>query len=488
MGAKKMKQVRTRFAPSPTGYLHIGGLRTALYAWLYAKKYDGKFILRIEDTDQERFVEGATELIYRTMRETGLMYDEGPDVGGDYGPYIQSERRDTYRQYIDQLIESGGAYYCFCTKEELQQRREAAEKDGGAFRYDGKCKHIPLEEAKRRVAAGEPYVVRQCIPQTGEAGFDDLVFGHISVPVEELEEGILMKSDGLPTYNFANVVDDHLMGITHVIRGMEYLSSTPKYNLLYEALGWEVPTYIHLAPVMRDAQHKLSKRHGDASYEDFINKGYLKDAIINYIALVGWNPGTDQEIFTLDELIDAFDVKGISKSPGIFDVQKLTWMNAEYIRKMDEAAFTQAAMPYYQQILQPDAVQCNILYRVLQPRLEVFTQIPEKIAFLKELPAYDNALYVHKKMKTDEAVARKAVGASYEALKKLTQWTEQSVHDALMQTAQENEMKNGQIFWPVRVAVTGTEVTPGGAIEAAVLLGREETLRRMEHAMAQLAE
>lgn len=483
-----MKQVRTRFAPSPTGYLHIGGLRTALYAWLYAKKYDGKFILRIEDTDQERFVEGATELIYRTMRETGLMYDEGPDVGGDCGPYIQSQRRDTYQQYIDQLIACGGAYYCFCTKEELQQRREAAEQEGGAFRYDGKCKHIPLEEAKRRVAAGEPYVVRQRIPETGEASFDDLVFGHISVPVEELEEGILMKSDGLPTYNFANVVDDHLMGITHVIRGMEYLSSTPKYNLLYEALGWEVPTYIHLAPVMRDAQHKLSKRHGDASYEDFIQKGYLKDAIINYIALVGWNPGTDQEIFTLDELIDAFDVKGISKSPGIFDVQKLTWMNAAYIRKMDEAAFTQAAMPYYRQILEPDAVQCNILYRVLQPRLEVFTQIPEKIAFLKELPAYDNALYVHKKMKTDETVARKAVRASYVALEKLTEWTESSVHDALMQTAKENEMKNGQIFWPVRVAITGTEVTPGGAIEAAVLLGRQETLRRMEHAMAQLAE
>ena len=474
-----MTQVRTRFAPSPTGYLHIGGLRTALFTWLFTRNQHGKFILRIEDTDQQREVEGATELIYRTLKETGLTYDEGPDVGGPVGPYIQSERKAIYREYADKLVDAGGAYYCFCKKEEIDQKREAAEAAGGAYRYDRKCMHIPVDEARRRIAAGEEYVVRQRIPDAGEAYFDDLVFGRISVDVSELEDGILLKSDGMPTYNFANVVDDSLMGITHIIRGTEYLSSTPKYNLIYQAFGWPIPQYIHVPPVMRDAQHKLSKRHGDASYEDFIQKGYLKDAIINYIALLGWNPGTNQEIFTLEELQQAFHIEGLSKSPAIFDVNKLTWMNGEYIRKMDEAAFTQAARPYYDQVVPTDAAMHAILYRILQPRLEVFTQIPEKIAFLKALPAYDTALFVHKKMKTTRELALTVVQAAREALKGVACWQETAIHEALMGVAQALSLKNGQVFWPVRVALTGLQVTPGGADEAATLLGQAEALRRL---------
>lgn len=478
------KAVRTRFAPSPTGYLHIGGVRTALFAWLYARSKGGQFVLRIEDTDQEREVQGAMELIYQTMKETGLSYDEGPDVGGPFGPYIQSERRDIYRRHADELVEAGGAYYCFCTKEELDARREQAD---GEYKYDRTCMHIPLSEAKERIAAGETHVVRQRIPDSGEAAFDDLVFGRIAVDVSELEDGILLKSDGLPTYNFANVVDDNLMGITHIIRGTEYLSSTPKYNLIYEAFGWDIPEYIHVPPVMKDEKRKLSKRYGDASYADFIDKGYLKEAVLNYIALLGWNPGTNQEIFSLDELVSAFDVKGISKSPAIFDETKLTWMNAEYIRAMDEPIFTAHATPYYQQAYDYQPAHAPLLCKILQPRLELFTQIPEKLAFLQTLPDYDLELFTHKKMKTNPEVALQAVQLATDALRTV-EWTEQAVHDALVDTAQQNGLKNGQIFWSVRIAITGTAVTPGGAIEAALLLGKDETIKRLEHGLAKLEQ
>lgn len=472
-------EVRTRFAPSPTGYLHIGGLRTALYCWLFARKHGGKFILRIEDTDQNRLVADATDLIYRTMREAGLYYDEGPDIGGPYCPYIQSERKAIYKEYADKLVDCGGAYYCFCTKEHLDSEREKATAQGKTYRYDRACANIPIEEARKRIADGEQYVVRQRIPSEGEAYFDDLVFGRISVDVSELEDGILLKSDGFPTYNFANVVDDKLMNITHVIRGTEYLSSTPRYNLIYRSFGWDIPEYLHLPPIMRDAHSKLSKRHGDASYADFINKGYLKDSIINYIALLGWSPGDTREIFSLDELIDAFDIKGISKSPAIFDINKLTWMNAEYIRMLGEKEFDEAALPYYKKALSPKESDLPILRRILQPRIQTLNEIPEKIAFLAELPDYDISLFSHKKMKTDEETAKLVLPKAKEAFEAIYDWTEQNVHDELNALAEKYGLKKGQVFWCVRIALTGTEVTPGGATEAAALLGKEESLRRI---------
>ncbi len=481
-----MQEVRTRFAPSPTGYLHIGGLRTALYGWLFAKKHGGKFILRLEDTDQQRYVEGATELIYRTLQQAGLTYDEGPDVGGPYGPYVQSERKALYRRYAEELVDRGGAYYCFCTPEQIEQRRANAGEN--AHKYDRACAHIPVEQARERILKGEPYVVRQRIPEQGVAGFDDLIFGHIEVDVAELEDGVLLKSDGMPTYNFANVVDDSLMHITHIIRGSEYLSSTPKYNLIYRAFGWEVPAYLHLPPVMKDAHRKLSKRYGDASYEDFLEKGFLKDAILNYIALLGWNPKSNQEIFSLPELVQAFEVEGISKSPAIFDPEKLRWMNASYIRRMAVDEFTSYALPYYQKVLDPNAMQQRVLFEILQPRLEVFNEIPEKIAFLRQLPAYEVDLYCHKKMKTTLATALTALRAAEAAFAALPRWEAESLHQTLLSLAQRLEMKNGQVMWPVRVAITGTQVTPGGAVEAALLLGREETLARMRHGIGRLEE
>lgn len=483
-----MKHVRTRFAPSPTGYLHIGGLRTALYAWLYARSHDGTFILRIEDTDRKREVQGATELIYRTMQETGLTYDEGPDVGGPVGPYIQSKRKGIYQEYAHKLVDLGGAYYCFCTQEEIQARRKRAGQDEDAYKYDRTCLHIPLSQARKRIQAGERFVVRQRIPDEGEASFDDLVFGHISVDVSELEDGVLLKSDGLPTYNFANVVDDSLMGITHIIRGTEYLSSTPKYNLIYQSFGFDIPQYIHVPPVMKDAQRKLSKRHGDASYEDFIQKGYLKEAILNYIALLGWNPGSEREIFSLADLAEVFDVAGLSKSPAIFDVKKLTWMNAEYIRAMDDKTFTEAAMPFYRQVLNPTQAQCRILREILQPRLEVLTDIPEKIVFLKELPDYDTELFVHKRMKTTMEMSLTVLDAMHGRLEQLHTWTKDAIHEISLDVVQSLQLKNGQVFWPVRIALTGLAVSPGGADEAAALLGRGESLRRLKIGMKKLRD
>ena len=473
-------EVRTRFAPSPTGYMHLGGMRTALYTYLFTRKNHGKFILRIEDTDQARYVEGATDVIYRTLKDIGLVWDEGPDVGGDYGPYIQSERKGMYLPYAQQLVRDGKAYYCFCTKEELDKRRAEAEAKGETFKYDKHCLNMPREEVERRLAAGEPYVIRQNVPTQGEASFDDIIFGHIAVDCSELDDMILIKADGMPTYNFANVIDDHTMGITHVMRGSEYLSSTPKYNLLYDAFGWEKPVYIHLTNIMRDAQHKLSKRTGDAYYEDYIAKGYLKDAILNYIALLGWNPGDDREFFTLDELIEAFSLEGLSKSPAIFDVNKLTWMNAEYIRRLEPNEFNRYAQPWYEKA-GIDAMNKETLCRILQPRVEFFAQLPEMVDFLVKLDEeYDVAMFTNKKSKTNPEVSLGMLNMAIDALNALETWEEAAIHDTLLGLAEKNGLKNGTMLWPVRIALAGKQVTPGGAIEIAYLLGKDESLRRLE--------
>ncbi len=480
-------KVRTRFAPSPTGYMHIGNLRTALYAWLLARSSDeGTFILRIEDTDQERYVEGAVDLIYKTLADTGLVHDEGPDKDGGCGPYIQSERRGMYKKYAEELVEKGAAYYCFCDKERLEELRAIQTASKIPPKYDGHCATLSKEEIAEKLASGVPYVIRQKIPKEGTTSFHDEVFGDITVENSTLDDNILLKADGLPTYNFANVIDDHLMGITHVIRGSEYLSSTPKYNLLYEAFGWEIPKYIHCSPVMKDAQKKLSKREGDASYEDFINKGYLKDAIINYIALLGWSPGTEQEIFTLDELVKAFDVSGISKSPAIFDVNKLNWMNAEYIRKLTMEEFTEKAMPYYKQAVQRE-VDYNLLTALLHDRTEKFSDIPENIDFIDALCDYDTELYVNKKMKTNEEVSKDALEKTLPVLEGLTDWTHDAIHDALFALIESLGVKNGVILFPLRVAVSGKKFTPGGGVEIAELLGKEETIARIKKGIEKLA-
>ena len=477
--------VRTRFAPSPTGYMHLGNLRSALYTYLYAKKHAGKFILRIEDTDQSRYVEGAVDVVYNTLRDIGMQWDEGPDVGGDYGPYVQSERKSMYLPYAEQLVKSGKAYHCFCTNEELDERREKASAQGEVWKYDKHCLHLSPDEVQKRIAAGESYVIRQNVPLTGEASFDDVLYGHITVDCAELDDMVLIKADGMPTYNFANVIDDHTMAITHVMRGNEYLSSTPKYNLLYDAFGWEKPVYIHMTPIMRDASHKLSKRDGDAYFEDYLKKGYLKEAIVNYVSLLGWNPGDEREFFTLDELKEAFDVTGMSKSPAIFDVNKLTWMNAEYVRKLSPEEFTRHALPYYEQagVAHMDK---DILCRILQPRTEIFSQIPEVVDFLAQLPEYDAELFTNKKSKTDSVVAAGVLDFVIPALAALPEWTEAALHETLLGMAEAREMKNGTLLWPVRISLAGKMVTPGGAIEISALLGREESLRRLNFGRSKL--
>ncbi len=478
-------EVRTRFAPSPTGYMHLGNLRSALYTYLFAKANGGKFILRIEDTDQSRYVPGAVDVIYRTLKSIGMQWDEGPDIGGDYGPYVQSARKDMYLPYAEQLVKEGKAYYCFCTEEELAARREEAAKRGETFKYDKHCLHLSDEEVQRRIAAGEPYVIRQNVPEHGEASFDDVLYGHIAVDCADLDDMILIKADGMPTYNFANVIDDHTMGITHVMRGNEYLSSTPKYNLLYDAFGWEKPVYIHMTPIMRDATHKLSKRDGDAYFEDYLAKGYLKEAIVNYVALLGWNPGDEREFFTMDELVKAFSVDGMSKSPAIFDVNKLTWMNAEYVRRLTPEEFTEYALPYYEKA-GVSAEHADLLARILQQRTEIFTQIPEMLDFLPQLPDYDAELFTNKKSKTNPEIAKHVLEIAIDALEQLPAWEEQPIHDALLGLAEKEGMKNGTMLWPVRIALAGKQVTPGGAIEIAILLGREESLRRLHVGLAKL--
>lgn len=476
-------KIRTRFAPSPTGYMHIGNLRTALYEYLIAKAdAEGKFILRIEDTDQKRYVEGATEIIYKTLKRVGMNWDEGPDIGGDFGPYVQSERKTLYAEYAHKLVELGGAHYCFCSKEEADEEKDEEQN----IKFEDPCKKLALEDAKRRVAAGEPYVIRQTINKQGKSKYHDEVYGDIEIDYDELDEGVLLKSDGFPTYNFANVVDDHLMEITHVVRGNEYISSTPKYNLIYESFGWTPPHYVHVPPVMKDAQHKLSKRNGDASFQDLVAKGYLPEAIINYIALLGWNPGNDEEIFSLDELKKIFSVERLNRSPAIFDIVKLTWMNGQYIRKLSEAEFLDYARPYIEGSLKRK-VDIQDLCRVLQPRLETFGDIPNQIDFLDEVPNYDNELYVNKKMKTDEAISKTALELSLSRLETVSDWSNDNLFAELKALAEENGMKNGQIMYPVRIALSGKAATPGGATEIAVLIGKAETLQRIKTAIEKLS-
>ena len=481
-------EVRTRFAPSPTGYMHIGNLRTALYAYLLTKSKGGKFILRIEDTDQERYVDGAVDVIYKTLKDTGLIHDEGPDIGGDYGPYIQSERRDIYKKYAEELVKSGHAYYCFCDKERLEELRQRQTVMKVPTKYDGLCSRLSKEEIDEKLKAGVPYVIRQKMPKYGKTTFHDEVFGEITVENAILDDNVLLKADGLPTYNFANVIDDHLMKITHIIRGSEYLSSTPKYNLLYEAFGWEIPKYIHVSPVMKDNGKKLSKREGDASYEDFINKGYLKEAIVNYIALLGWAPGDEREKFTLDELVQAFDVKGISKSPAIFDEKKLAWLNGEYIRELTPEKFHEMALPYYDGVIMNPNIDLKEVSALLQPRCEKLSDIPEQVDFFDKLPEYDNELYTHKKMKTNPENSLEALQAARPVLDAITDWTKENIHDSLIELVQKLELKNGRILWPVRVAVSGKAFTPGGGVELAYILGKDETLRRIDLGIEQLSK
>ena len=481
-------EVRTRFAPSPTGFMHLGGVRTALYNYLYAKKNHGKFILRIEDTDQERYVEGATDVIYDTLRACGMEWDEGPDKGGDYGPYVQSERKPLYLPYAKQLIEKGAAYYCFCTKEELDERRAAAEARGEVFKYDKHCLNLSKEEVQAKLEAGTPYVIRMNCPTTGESTYDDEVFGHLTFPNDTLDDMVLIKTDGMPTYNFANVIDDHLMGITHVMRGMEYLSSTPKYNMLYNAFGWEIPQYVHLTTVMRDAHHKLSKRDGDAYYSDFIDKGYLKEALINYLALVGWNPGDDREFFTMDELIEAFDIKRLNNAPGIFDTDKLTWFNAEYIRKLPFEEYLQMVTPWFDKVLAGRNFDYKRLAELMQSRTEVFNRVPDMVRFLVEMPEYDLDLYNNKKMKTNPDVAKESLALVKPVLEGIEDWNETNIHDTVMAAIAESGKKNGAVLWPLRIAISGLASTPGGAFEIAYLLGKEETLRRLNSSMEKLCK
>ena len=469
-------KVRTRFAPSPTGYMHVGNLRTALYTWLIARSSGGAFILRIEDTDQGRLVEGAVDVIYRTMAECGLTHDEGPDVGGPVGPYIQSQRRDTYGRYAHLLVEKGFAYYCFCEKTE-------SEEDSGDFHREADpCRSLTLEEARARVEAGEPYVIRQRIPETGTTTFHDAIFGDITVENATLDDQVLLKRDGLPTYNFANVIDDHLMGITHVVRGSEYLSSAPKYDLLYQSFGWDVPTYVHCSPVMRDQHNKMSKRHGDPSYEDLKAQGYLTEAILNYVALLGWSPRgelAEREVFTLPELAEAFDIAGISKSPAIFDIDKLTHFNALYLRAMSPEDFHTAAEPYIRQSVKNPGLDTRSIAALLQARCEKLTEIPEKVDFFETLPAYGTDLFTNKKSKTNKEVSRRMLESVIPALEETAEWSPEAIHSCLTGLAEKLEVKNATLMWPVRIAAAGRAVTPGGAVEICCILGRDECLRRL---------
>lgn len=481
-------KVRTRFAPSPTGYMHVGNLRTALYTWLIARHAGGTFILRIEDTDQSRLVDGAVDVIYKTLNECGLTHDEGPDVGGPVGPYIQTERRGLYQKFAELLIEKGAAYRCFCARDEAPETDVA---DPAVHKYDGRCSRLTQAEIDANLAAGKPYVIRQKIPRGGKTTFHDVTFGDITVDNEDLDDQILIKSDGLPTYNFANVVDDHLMGITHVVRGSEYLSSAPKYNLLYQAFGWDIPTYVHCSPVMRDAHNKMSKRHGDPSYEDLIARGYLTPAVLNYVALLGWAPKGDlaeKEIFSLRELVDAFDIAGISKSPAIFDIAKLDYFNATYLRALSPEDFAKVAEPYIRQAVKNPAIDASEVAGLLQSRCEKLTEIPEKVDFFDALPVYDVAFFTNKKSKTDSAVSLEMLEKVVPVLESISEWTVDAIHDALIGFAADLGVKNATLMWPVRIAVAGKLVTPGGAVELCHILGKEEALRRLRRGIELLKQ
>jgi len=474
-------KIRTRFAPSPTGRMHVGNLRTALYAYLIAKHEDGDFLLRIEDTDQERYVEGAVDIIYRTLENTGLIHDEGPDKDKGFGPYVQSERQKSgmYLENAKKLVEKGEAYYCFCTKERLDSLKGDPDSKE-IVKYDKHCSRLSKEEIEKNLADGIPFVIRQNNPTEGKTSFTDEIYGTIEVDNSELDDMVLIKSDGFPTYNFANVVDDHQMEITHVVRGNEYLSSSPKYNRLYEAFGWEVPTYVHV-PLITDENHKkLSKRSGHSSYEDLIEQGFLADTIVNFVSLLGWNPGTNEEIFSLEELVKMFDYRNINKSPAVFDIKKFRWMNGEYIKNMDFDAFFEIAKPYLEKAITKDSLDLKKIGAMVQSRLEVLTDISDKISFFNELPEYSIDLYVHKKMKTTPENSLESLEKVLPILKDVQEWNKDALHNIIMAFVKELGIKNGQMLWPLRTALSGVASTPGGAFDLADVLGKEESLNRIE--------
>ena len=483
-----MSKVRTRFAPSPTGRMHVGNLRTALYAYLVAKHEGGDFILRIEDTDQERYVEGAVDIIYRTLQKTGLIHDEGPDKDGGCGPYVQSERQaqGIYLKYAKELIDKGEAYYCFCDKERLEGlKKVVAGKE--IHVYDKHCLHLSKEEVEEKLAAGVPYVIRQNNPTEGTTTFEDEIYGYITVDNAELDDMILIKSDGYPTYNFANVVDDHLMGITHVVRGNEYLSSSPKYNRLYEAFGWEVPVYIH-CPLITDENHqKLSKRCGHSSFEDLVEQGFLTEAIVNFVALLGWSPADNQEIMTLEELVEKFDYHHMNKSPAVFDYTKLKWMNGEYIKKMDFDKFYEMALPYIKEVITKDYDLKKIAH-MLQTRIEIFPDIRDHIDFFEELPEYDVAMYTHKKMKTNAQTSLEVLQEILPVLEAQEDYSNDALYQTLLKYVEQKGCKNGYVMWPIRTAVSGKQMTPGGATELMEVLGKEESLARIRKGIELLSQ
>lgn len=483
-----MSKVRTRFAPSPTGRMHVGNLRTALYAYLVAKHEGGDFILRIEDTDQERYVEGAVDIIYRTLQKTGLIHDEGPDKDGGCGPYVQSERQaqGIYLKYAKELIDKGEAYYCFCDKERLEGlKKVVAGKE--IHVYDKHCLHLSREEVEEKLAAGVPYVIRQNNPTEGTTTFEDEIYGDITVDNAELDDMILIKSDGYPTYNFANVVDDHLMGITHVVRGNEYLSSSPKYNRLYEAFGWEVPVYIH-CPLITDENHqKLSKRCGHSSFEDLVEQGFLTEAIVNFVALLGWSPADNQEIMTLEELVEKFDYHHMNKSPAVFDYTKLKWMNGEYIKKMDFDKFYEMALPYIKEVITKDYDLKKIAHMV-QTRIEIFPDIRDHIDFFEELPEYDVAMYTHKKMKTNAQTSLEVLQEILPVLEAQEDYSNDALYQTLLKYVEQKGCKNGYVMWPIRTAVSGKQMTPGGATELMEVLGKEESLARIRKGIELLSQ
>ncbi len=483
-----MSRVRTRFAPSPTGRMHVGNLRTALYAYLIAKHENGDFLLRIEDTDQERYVEGAVDIIYHTLQETGLVHDEGPDKDGGVGPYVQSERQASgiYMEYAKKLIEKGEAYYCFCDKERLESlKQEVAGKE--IVVYDKHCLHLSKEEIEANLKAGKPFVIRQNIPKEGTTKFEDEIYGTIEVPNSELDDMILIKSDGYPTYNFANVVDDHLMGITHVVRGNEYLSSAPKYNRLYEAFGWEVPVYVHCPLITNEEHKKLSKRSGHSSYEDLIEQGFLTEAVVNYVALLGWCPTDNREIFSLEELVKEFDYRHMSKSPAVFDINKLRWMNGEYIKAMDFDKFYEKALPFIKETITRE-VDNKKIAEMVKTRIEVFPDIPSLIDFFETVPEYDSAMYVHKKMKTNEETSLTVLKEVLPVLENQEDYSNDALYEMLTGFVKEHGYKNGYVLWPIRTAVSGKQMTPAGATEIMEILGKEESLKRIHAAIEKLSK
>ena len=474
-----MEKIRTRYAPSPTGKMHVGNLRTALYAYLITKHEGGDYILRIEDTDQERYVEGATEIIYNTLKDTGLIHDEGPDVGGPVGPYIQSDRQKSgiYMKYAKELIDKGEAYYCFCDQERLNSLKKTVNGEE-IMAYDKHCLHLTKEEVEANLAAGKPFVIRQNNPTEGTTTFHDEIYGDISVDNSELDDMVLIKSDGFPTYNFANVVDDHLQKITHVVRGNEYLSSSPKYNRLYEAFGWEVPVYVHCPTITNEEHKKLSKRSGHSSYQDLIDQGFLSEAVVNFVALLGWSPEGNQELFTLDELVKEFDYRHISKSPAVFDMVKLRWMNGEYMKSMDFDRFYEMAEPYIRKVIKKD-LDLRKIAAMVKTRIEVFPDIADHIDFFEELPEYDPQMYVHKKMKSTEETALKVLKDVLPILEEQEDFSNDALYEKLSAYISETGVKTGFVMWPIRTAVSGKQMTPAGATEIMEVLGKEESLERI---------